>query len=142
MFNKLGIIRLLRRLVFLVIFLVGWLVGLGLVLFGFVWVSFFFEGKLKNSRLSYCFNVPRPLTSIAPYLSSTDSRAVFPLLRKQKTNQLDSHQRIQLIEITTSSLRSGSPVRHQLNFTLLMEEITCSLAPSSECVGNDKKENQ
>lgn len=139
MFNKLGIIRLLRRLVFLVIFLVVWLVGLGLVLFGF---HFFFEGKLKNSRLSYCFNVPSTLTFIAPYLSSMDSRAVFPLLRKQKTNQLDSHQRIQLIEITTSSLRSGSPVRHQLNFTLLMEEITCSLAPSSECVGNDKKENQ
>jgi len=54
---------------------------------------------------------------------------------------LDSHQRIQLTEITTSSLRSGSPVRHQLNFVLLMEEISCSLAPSSEFVGNHKEEN-
>lgn len=95
---------------------------------------------MKTSRLFYHFYVSHPLTSIAPYFSSTDRRAVFLLVRKQKTNQLDSHQRIQLTEITTSSLRSGSPVRQQLNFTLLMEETSCSLALSSEFVGNHKKE--
>lgn len=54
---------------------------------------------------------------------------------------MDFHQRIQLTEITTSSLRSGSPLRHQLNFTLLMEKISSSLALSSEFVGNHKNDN-
>lgn len=52
---------------------------------------------------------------------------------------MDPHQRIQLTEITTTSLRSGSPVRHQLNFTLLMEGTSCSLALSSEFVDSNKK---